>query len=410
MKQLPISSNSFEIPLYLAPSGWFQHIPFAFELMSRLRPKLFVELGVHYGVSYFAFCQAARFHNIPCSCYGVDSWTGDEHAGFYGDEVFNKVDQHNREQYQGFSYLLKSDFDNSLSRFADKSIDLLHIDGFHTYEAVKKDFESWLPKMSDSSVVLFHDITLRERDFGVFQLWEELSALYPSFAFIHGYGLGVLATGKNIRKELLPFFQYVEADLQTTRSCYERLGYSIQEKFELQQSLTRLGQLTEETKEQKEMLSELAGLKELNDTRTTLLSQKQVRIDTLKEEILRMAQEMFQAKVQLSDAQRENQQLAHTVENARLEQETHKLEQEARKLEQETRKLEQEAYKREQEARKREQETYHFEKEASKLEIAKLREEQQKDFDQKIALLEERLLEYRASFLGKINRIFVRDK
>lgn len=399
MKPLPISSNSFEIPLYLAPSGWFQHIPFAFEIISRLQPNLLVELGVHYGVSYFAFCQAARFHNIPCTCYGVDSWRGDEHAGFYSDEVFNKVDQHNREQYQGFSYLIRSDFDNALSHFSEKSIDLLHIDGFHTYEAVKKDFESWLPKLSDSSVVLFHDITLRERDFGVFQLWEELSALYPSFAFLHGYGLGVLATGKNIRKQLLPFFECDEADVQVTRSCYERLGYSIQEKFELQQSLTRLGQLTEETKLQKEKLSELYGINEISDAQAILLSQKQVRIDTLKEEIHRIAQEQFQNKLQLTDAEREQQQLTRALENARLEQSS--------------RKLEQEAFEMERQYRKKDRDTYLHEQEASLQEIEHLNnllQSQQKDFDQKIASLEAKLAEYQASFLGKINRIFVREK
>ena len=83
------------------------------------------------------------------------------------------------------------DFDNALSMFEDSSIDLLHIDGYHTYEAVKHDFTSWYPKLSENSIVLFHDIEVRKGDFGVYRLWEELSEL-PHFEFSHSNGLGIL--------------------------------------------------------------------------------------------------------------------------------------------------------------------------------------------------------------------------
>ncbi|WP_342479224.1 class I SAM-dependent methyltransferase [Paenibacillus sp. FSL H7-0350] len=66
--------------------------------------------------------------------------------------------------------LLRMTFDEAVGTFEDNSIDLLHIDGLHTYEAIKHDYECWLPKLADNSVVLFHDITVRMDDFGVYQL------------------------------------------------------------------------------------------------------------------------------------------------------------------------------------------------------------------------------------------------
>jgi len=176
-------------------SPWVGHVPFAFWIIEQLKPRIFVELGTYYGLSYFSFCQSVLANGFSTKCYAIDTWQGDEHGGFYGEEVFARTEARNRRLYHTFSQLLRMPFDDALTYFSDGTIDLLHIDGLHTYEAARHDFETWLPKLSYRGVILFHDINVRERSFGVWRLWEELSASYPHIEFDHSHGLGVLFVG-----------------------------------------------------------------------------------------------------------------------------------------------------------------------------------------------------------------------
>jgi O-antigen biosynthesis protein len=182
-------------PLAGVPSAWYGHVPFAQWLVAAARPDCLVELGTHNGVSYTAFCGAVQRAGLPTRCYAVDTWKGDEHAGFYGEEVYENLRRFHAERYAGFSEMLRTTFEAALPYFPDGGIDLLHIDGLHTYEAVKRDFEQWRPKLSPRSVVLFHDTNVREREFGVWRFWAELREQFPGFEFLHGHGLGVLVTG-----------------------------------------------------------------------------------------------------------------------------------------------------------------------------------------------------------------------
>lgn len=224
---------SFLYPRRISVSAWIGHVPFGMYLIDVLRPKAIVELGTHYGVSYCAFCQAVKELGLETRCYAIDSWQGDAQTGFYGPEVFADLQEHHNPVYGDFSRLINSTFDEAIGYFADHTFDLLHFDGFHTYEAVKRDFEKWLPKLTDRSVVLFHDINVREREFGVWKLWEEVKLRYPHFEFVHSHGLGVLAVGKDYPDELNELFQCSAEEATKIRSFFACLGARLEAAKEL---------------------------------------------------------------------------------------------------------------------------------------------------------------------------------
>jgi O-antigen biosynthesis protein len=222
-------------PARLAPSVWSGHIPFAAWIISTLRPNIFVELGTRSGNSYLAFCQSVAEHGLSTKCYAVDTWQGDEHAGFYDESVFNELNEYHQIHYARFSCLLRMTFDEAVAYFSDGSIDLLHIDGLHTYEAVKHDFETWLPKLSPHAVVLFHDINVRERGFGVWRFWEELCERYPlHFEFVHSKGLGILQLSSERTSFSLDWLMQDAPNRNEIRDFFSGLGEHIQGQFDLQ--------------------------------------------------------------------------------------------------------------------------------------------------------------------------------
>jgi len=140
-------------------------VPFGYWIVRAAAPSLLVELGTHTGVSYSAFCESIKRSGLPTLAYAVDIWRGDPHSGEYEEEVYLQFRDFHDERYGAFSQLLRCTFDDALGMFADRSIDLLHIDGFHTYEAVAHDFDNWAPKLSNCGIVLFQGGAIRAQGF-----------------------------------------------------------------------------------------------------------------------------------------------------------------------------------------------------------------------------------------------------
>ena len=185
-----LSAASYWMPVHYDITAWAEHAPFASWLMDAAHPRTVLELGTHNGFSFFAMAEAARRLGLPTVLTAIDTWTGDDQAGFYGEDVYEKVAAIATHDYPDTTRLIRGYFSDVVSQIEDGSIDILHIDGRHGYDDVREDFEAYRGKLSDRGVAIFHDTHEFQPSFGVHRLWGELARTAPSFEFHHGHGLG----------------------------------------------------------------------------------------------------------------------------------------------------------------------------------------------------------------------------
>ena len=250
MKDIASSTNTLLAALTYAGAhinkdlqgkAWVGHTPFAYWLVAALKPKTLVELGTHGGGSYFSFCQSVVDNKLETKTYAIDTWMGEKQAGFYSESLFKKVMDFNIEHFDNFSTLMKMTFDEALNEFDDDSVDLLHIDGFHSYEAVSNDFRTWYPKLSKEAIVLFHDTHEIKPGFGVHQFWDELKKEHREqcFEFKHSHGLGMCFPKSS--KAAINFKNEFSLDLDKIFNLFSIIGddiyYNINGRYSLQKNV-----------------------------------------------------------------------------------------------------------------------------------------------------------------------------
>jgi Methyltransferase domain len=225
----------FATPSSLFLTAWAGHIPFLFALVKLARPRTYVELGVHFGGSFVAACSASSRYRTGTMCFGIDNWEGDQHAGSYdGNKAFHDLLAYLQKHFPTAT-LYRENFNDALSHFENGSIDILHFDGFHTFNAIQEDFAAWSPKLSRRGIALFHDISLREAEFGVWKFWEQLKPTYRTMEFYHSAGLGVAFIGPDQPppvQRLLSLWETNDPFRELFRTTCEHIGHLLPSRME----------------------------------------------------------------------------------------------------------------------------------------------------------------------------------
>jgi hypothetical protein len=319
-------------PLFWRPevlhphSAWCGHISFAHWVVRVISPRTLVELGTHTGVSYSAFCLAVEREKLDAKCFAVGSWMGDQ-AGYYGDEVFSALKEDHRSRFSAFSTLIRCHFDDAVAFFLDNSIDLLHIHGFQSYEAVKSHFSTWRVKLSCRAIILFHNSNVLRDDVGIWKFWAEIRKMYPSFEFTHGNGLGMLVVGDKPSPSIIEFCHLTDsAELATLRDRFALIGerWEVEAKWQAEQqtlnknvSLTKLRRALWDPQQEstgtvaadETAIAETMIAREVAHASAYLLADVETGLEQVRAEVSPARETTRRSEVEIVYAERENSRL-----------------------------------------------------------------------------------------------------
>ena len=126
------------------------------------------EIGVWQG----KLSEQLLFARPKMTLYLIDRWTtytpeeieGDKKATlvYYEQKIFDAALKMTKKKIKPFEDRVKFIIQDSVKaskKFKDNSLDLVFIDGDHSYEGVKRDIEAWLPKVKKGGWICGHDYT-----------------------------------------------------------------------------------------------------------------------------------------------------------------------------------------------------------------------------------------------------------
>lgn len=142
---------------------------------SDIEPKVIVEIGVHEGHTLKLWQDAF----MPEILIAIDNSTNPTLENYLNTGVIQasiaRFDSHDPGCVKMIEFLL-----------GGRKIDLLFVDGDHSYEGVKQDFEMYKPLVRKGGIIALH----KAGDGDVAKLWAEVKTKSSELCHLDGSGIG----------------------------------------------------------------------------------------------------------------------------------------------------------------------------------------------------------------------------
>jgi predicted O-methyltransferase YrrM len=166
------------------------------QIVASICPKKVLEIGTFQGGT---LCILARLSAPDATIISIDL-PGGKFGG--GQSQLRSLLYHTFGKLFQRMHLIRGDSHSGevagKVKHITQSLDVVFIDGDHTYEGVKHDFLSYFPLVRQSGIIAFHDIAEHPEKAGgdVPRFWNEVKTSYRHEEIIEnreqGWGIGVL--------------------------------------------------------------------------------------------------------------------------------------------------------------------------------------------------------------------------
>lgn len=114
------------------------------KMMHEMGLRSGIEIGTAYGESAVMWCEAIPGLELTC----IDPYIGSRERPY--ETAKRRAEEH------GFT-LLRMESMSAVGYFPDASVDFVHIDGDHTFDACVQDIVRYVPKVKFGGLILIHD-------------------------------------------------------------------------------------------------------------------------------------------------------------------------------------------------------------------------------------------------------------
>jgi predicted O-methyltransferase YrrM len=147
-------------------------------VVSDLRPRAICEIGTAWGGTLYVFSRICSPDAIMASIdkeYQVDIRFLQRLAQRSQRLHLLEADSHSPRTFERLARI-----------FSDTPLDLLFIDGDHSYEGVRNDFLTYGSLVRQGGIIAFHDVLHHsDPNIGVERFWSELKESHPTKEIIH---------------------------------------------------------------------------------------------------------------------------------------------------------------------------------------------------------------------------------
>jgi predicted O-methyltransferase YrrM len=167
------------------------------ERVAAIKPQTVVEIGTARGGSLFLLSCVSDPNallvsiDLPAGQYGggYPSWKAFIFRRFVGRaQTLHLIRGDSHKQ---------ATFDRTVNALKDSPVDLLFIDGDHSYDGAKKDFLRYRTLVRPGGLIVFHDIleSKIDNDVTVAPLWQEIARNFPTEEIVDSYDQGQFGIG-----------------------------------------------------------------------------------------------------------------------------------------------------------------------------------------------------------------------